>query len=148
MRSNHDDGDALVLRDPKPSAGRTLTIGSFLLLLFSISAAATGQLLLKHGMNGVAATVERDGGNVLIRAISAPWVWFGLFVFGISALAWLATLSKVPLSVAYPFNALGLLAIIGMSALILNEKITPLGWVGAGLVAGGLVLVVLSQQTT
>ena len=117
------------------------------LLLFAVLAAASGQLMLKHGMTGVAAAVQRDGGSVLIRAITAPWVWAGLFVFGISALAWLTTLSRVPLSVAYPFNALGLLTIVGASVVILHEKVTPMAWLGVFLVAGGLVLVVVAQNT-
>ena len=74
-------------------------------------------------------------------------MWAGLVVFGISALAWLTTLSRVPLSVAYPFNALGLLTIVGASVVILHEKVTLLGWFGVVLVAGGLVLVVVAQNT-
>ena len=133
---------------PPPSAReRALTLPNLLLLLFAVLAAAGGQLLLKHGMTGVAAAVERDGGSVLIRAISAPWVWAGLLVFGISALAWLTTLSRVPLSVAYPFNALGLLTIIGASVVVLHERVTPLAWLGVFLVAGGLVLVVVAQNS-
>lgn len=123
-----------------------MTFANFALLLFAVAAAACGQLMLKHGMNGVAARVEQEGGSVLVRAISAPWVWIGLFVFGISALAWLSTLARVPLSVAYPFNALGLLAIIVLSAVILGEKVSPMAYLGAAMVAGGLVIVVLSQQ--
>jgi len=74
-------------------------------------------------------------------------VWAGLLVFGISALAWLTTLSRVPLSVAYPFNALGLLTIIGASVVVLHERVTPLAWLGVFLVAGGLVLVVVAQNS-
>ena len=133
--------------EPTTVGERALTLPNMLLLLFAVLAAATGQLMLKHGMNGVAAAVARDGGSVLIRAITAPWVWAGLVVFGISALAWLTTLSRVPLSVAYPFNALGLLTIVGASVVILHEKVTPLGWLGVVLVAGGLVLVVVAQNT-
>ena len=133
---------------PPPSAReRALTLPNLLLLLFAVLAAASGQLMLKHGMTGVAAAVERDGGSVLVRAISAPWVWAGLLVFGISALAWLTTLSRVPLSVAYPFNALGLLTIIGASVVVLHERVTPLAWLGVFLVAGGLVLVVVAQNS-
>ena len=131
---------------PRSVRERALTLPNLLLLLFAVLAAAGGQLMLKHGMTGVAAAVERDGGSVLIRAITAPWVWAGLVVFGISALAWLTTLSRVPLSVAYPFNALGLLTIVGASVLILHEKVTPMGWLGVALVAGGLVLVVVAQN--
>lgn len=133
--------------NPAPVRKRALTLPNLLLLLFAVLAAASGQLMLKHGMTGVAAAVARDGGSVLIRAITAPWVWAGLFVFGISALAWLTTLSRVPLSVAYPFNALGLLTIVGASVVILHEKVTLMAWLGVFLVAGGLVLVVVAQNT-
>ena len=126
--------------------GDSLTIPNLLLLLFAVGAAASGQLMLKHGMTGVAAAVSRDGGSVLLKAATAPWVIGGLAVFGVSALAWLTTLSRVPLSVAYPFNALGLLAIIGASVVVLNERVTPLAWLGSVLVAGGLVLVVIAQS--
>jgi len=122
-----------------------LTIPNLLLLLFAVIAAATGQLMLKHGMTGVAETVSRDGGSVLLRAATAPWVIGGLAVFGISALAWLTTLSRVPLSVAYPFNALGLLIVVGSSVVVLHEKVSPLAWLGVLAVFGGLILVVVSQ---
>lgn len=124
-----------------------MTIPNLLLLLFAVGAAAAGQLMLKHGMTGAAAAVAKDGGTLLIKAATSPWVIGGLTVFGISALAWLTTLSRVPLSVAYPFNALGLLAIIGSSAIILHERVTPLAWLGVLMVAGGLVVVVLAQSS-
>ena len=124
-----------------------MTIPNLLLLLFAVGAAATGQLMLKHGMTGVADQVNREGGSLLLKAATAPWVIGGLAVFGISALAWLTTLSRVPLSVAYPFNAVGLLIVVGSSVLVLNERVSPLGWLGVGAVVGGLVLVVLAQST-
>ena len=122
-----------------------MTIPNLLLLLFAVIAAATGQLMLKHGMTGVAEIVNRDGGSVLLRAATAPWVIGGLAVFGISALAWLTTLSRVPLSVAYPFNAVGLLIVVGSSVVVLHEKFSPLAWLGVLAVFGGLILVVVSQ---
>jgi drug/metabolite transporter (DMT)-like permease len=125
-----------------------LTLPNLLLLLFAVGAAASGQLMLKHGMTRVAQVVERDGGPLLVKAAMSPWVIGGLAVFGISALAWLTTLSRVPLSVAYPFNAIGLLVVIGSSVVILHERVTLLGWLGVAFVAGGLVLVVLAQQTS
>ena len=124
----------------------SLTVPHLLLLLFAVGAAATGQLMLKHGMTGVAEAVNRDGGQLLVKAATSPWVIGGLAVFGVSALAWLTTLSRVPLSVAYPFNALGLLIVIGSSVVILHERVTPLAWLGAFFVVGGLILVVVAQN--
>lgn len=143
--TGHDD----TVREHTASSriGASLTIPNLLLLLFAVGAAATGQLMLKHGMTGVAAAVAKDGGQLLIKAATSPWVIGGLAVFGVSALAWLTTLSRVPLSVAYPFNALGLLLIIGSSVVVLGERVTPLAWLGVFMVAGGLVLVVLAQSS-
>jgi len=58
---------------------------------------------------------------------------------------WLAALSRVPLSVAYPFNALGYLVILIASILLLHEKANALTWVGSFLVVSGLLIVVLSR---
>ena len=143
--SNQLDATSSVTND-RPTE-RTLTLPNLLLLLFAVGAAASGQLMLKHGMTGVAAAVAKDGGQLLIKAATSPWVVGGLAVFGISALAWLTTLSRVPLSVAYPFNALGLLAVIGSSVIVLHERVSTLGWLGVSMVAGGLVVVVLAQNT-
>src|SRR5271165_6748551 len=96
----------------KKSGRRHLTIASVGLLLFAVATAATGQVMLKHGMQIATARAHDSGGSLVIHAITTPWVLLGLVVFGISAVAWLATLARVPLSVAYPFNAVGYLVIL------------------------------------
>jgi drug/metabolite transporter (DMT)-like permease len=121
-----------------------LTVGSVALVLLAVATAATAQVMLKHGMN-IATARSADSGSLALRAATSPWVLFGLVVFGISALAWLAALSKVPLAIAYPFNALGYIGILIASILILHERANVLTWVGSVLVVSGLVIVVLSQ---
>jgi drug/metabolite transporter (DMT)-like permease len=122
-----------------------LTLASIGLLLFAVASAATGQVILKHGMQVATSRVTQDGGSLVVRAATTPWVLFGLVVFGISAIAWLGALSKVPLSVAYPFNALGYLVILIASIVILHEKANLLTWLGSLLVISGLLIVVLSR---
>src|SRR5690606_20354629 len=88
---------------PEPPApavrSKALTLPSVLLLLFAVFSSAGGQIMLKHGMKGAAAAAGRDGGSVALRAAGSPWVVLGLVVFAVSALAWMTTLAKVPLSV-------------------------------------------------
>ncbi|MBN1174330.1 MAG: hypothetical protein JXA67_19325 [Micromonosporaceae bacterium] len=117
---------------------------NLLLLLFAVAAAATGQLLLKHGMQLAVKQSEHDG-SLIACAATSPWVLGGLGIFGISAIAWLSTLARVPLSVAYPFNALGYLGILAASVLVLHEKASIWTWAGTTLVASGLVIVVLTS---
>ena len=122
-----------------------MTIASVALLLFSVVTAATGQVMLKHGMQVATARVAHDGGSLALRAATSPWVLLGLVVFGVSAVAWLTALSRVPLSVAYPFNAVGYLVILTASIVILHERASVLTWVGSLMVVSGLVIVVLTK---
>jgi drug/metabolite transporter (DMT)-like permease len=122
-----------------------LTVGSMALLLFAVATAAAGQVMLKHGMQSAVARASATRGSLALAAVTSPWVLAGLCVFAISATAWLATLSRVPLSVAYPFNALGYLGILSASILVLHERATAWTWVGTLLVVSGLIIVVLTR---
>jgi drug/metabolite transporter (DMT)-like permease len=121
-----------------------LSVASMALLLFAVATAAIGQVMLKHGMQ-VATSRAAHRGSLVASAATSPWVLLGLLVFAISAIAWLATLSRVPLSVAYPFNALGYLGILTASILILHERANVLTWAGSLLVVSGLIIVVLAR---
>jgi drug/metabolite transporter (DMT)-like permease len=127
------------------SKGPHVTIASAALLVFAVATAATGQLMLKHGMQLASARAAKSGGSLVVSAATSPWILLGLAVFGVSAIAWLAALSRVPLSVAYPFNALGYLVILTASILILHERANLMTWAGSLLVVSGLVIVVLSR---
>ncbi len=122
-----------------------MTIGRLALLLFAVGAAASGQIMLKHGMQVATSRAARSGSSLAVSAATSPWVLLGLVVFGVSAVAWLATLSRVPLNVAYPFNALGYLGILTASVLVLHERANVLTWIGSLLVVSGLIIVVLAR---
>jgi len=122
-----------------------LTVGNLALLLFAVGAAAVGQVMLRHGMQTASARAASNHGSLATAAATSPWVWFGLMVFAVSALAWLTALSRVPLSIAYPFNALGYLGILTASVLVLHERANVWTWVGSFLVVSGLIMVVLTR---
>ena len=124
-----------------------MSAANLALLLFAVALAACGQLLLKYGMTSAALRAETGQRSLVVTAATSPWVWFGLTVFGVSALAWLTTLSKVPLSIAYPFNALGFLGILTASALVLHERTNPWTWIGTAMVVAGLIVVVTTRPT-
>jgi multidrug transporter EmrE-like cation transporter len=154
--SKSSDADASLRGDARPAGRpdgwpeaepgrRPLTIASIGLVLFAVISAATGQVMLKHGMQIATSRAAHSGGSLALRAATSPWVLLGLVVFGVSAIAWLAALSRLPLSVAYPFNALGYLVILTASILVLHERANALTWVGSLLVVSGLLTVVLSR---
>ena len=130
-----------------PGGGRHMTAGNLLLVLSAVALAATGQLRLKHGMQVATARAHSSHGSLVVAAATTPWVLLGLVVFAVSAVAWLGALSRVPLNVAYPFNALGYIVILGASVVVLHERANLLTWAGSLLVVSGLVIVVLSVKS-
>ncbi|MER5176797.1 EamA family transporter [Streptomyces sp. NPDC002896] len=124
-----------------------MTLPSLALLLFAVFSSAGGQILLKHGMRAAAAGAERRGGSIAVHAATSPWVVLGLTVFAVSAVAWMSTLARVPLSIAYPFNALGYLLIVLVSATVLHERTSLWTWAGSVMVVLGLMAVMAGQQS-
>ena len=127
---------------PITSKDRRMRLVDLLLILTSVTLAACAQLLLKHGMTVVSKQAQSGGSKVIAGALTSPAVMGGLALFGVSAIGWLAALRRVPLSRAYPFNALAYVGILVTSVLVLHEHVSPMRWLGAGLVVIGLLLVV------
>ena len=115
-----------------------------ILAVFSVLLATAGQLLLRHGMKSVgvidARRLQRPvqlAGHVL----GSPQVLLGLAVFGISAVAWLIVLSRVPLSFAYPFVGLTYVFVTLFSAVFLHEPVPSMRWLGLLLILAGIAVV-------
>jgi drug/metabolite transporter (DMT)-like permease len=120
-----------------------MTSADYGLILASVLIAACGQLLLRHAMLTIRENhPETHGLELLWQAARSFEVIAGLAVFGVSALLWLVTLSKVPLSKAYPFTAIGFVAILAASSVLFDEHVGPQLWIGALVVVAGLLIVV------
>jgi len=131
-----------VVSEPTRLRSARVNLSSLVVLLVAVGLAALGQVLLKHGMTQAASQSKEFGRSLPTSAIGNPWVWVGLLVFGLSALAWMFTLSRVPLNVAYPFNALGYLVILTASVTVLHEKANAWTVLGSLMVVSGLIVVV------
>lgn len=122
---------------------------TFAILLLSISLATAGQLLLKAGMNDAGVIVALDPAALLrlVGTILTTWkLLLGLASFGASALFWLVTLSRLPLSTAYPVVSLSYVLILGLSTVVLGERPSWIVWTGAALITLGVSLIGIGQR--
>ena len=70
--------------------------------LLSVLLNAAAQLFLKAGTN-IVGTVSFGGADTLqtlLQIARVPWFWAGFACYGISLFTWIATLSRLPVSVA------------------------------------------------
>lgn len=118
-----------------------------LLIVFSVSLAALGQLLLKLGMVKVGRVSSlASAPSMILNALLNPIIISGLAVFGISALSWLVVLSRVKLSIAYPMVSLGYVAVVFFSWLIFKESVKPITIMGCLAIAVGVFLISRGMQ--
>lgn len=115
---------------------------AFALLLVAIALSATGELLLKHGMSEIGVfTFELP---VLIRIFLTPQILLGFtLVFG-GAIFWLAVISRVDLSFAYPMLALGYVIVVFASWLFFQEPINATKLVGVAVICSGVLILARS----
>ena len=118
------------------------------LILASVALAALAQLTLKHGLNQATADSRalQLTSNSVKDVLSTPAVWGGLFLFGLSAVVWLAVLSRTSLSFAYPFASLTYVLILLADRFVLHQAIPPLRWLGVACIMVGIVLVAQTRH--
>lgn len=115
-------------------------------ILLSVSLSGIGQILLKKGMNalGPMSITLTQLFSILFRMGTNPFVFIGLMVYVIGVVFWLAALSQVDLSYAYPFASLSYVVMLAASWVLFNENINPLRLFGTLVVCAGVLLIARS----
>lgn len=114
------------------------------LAIVGVMIATGAQLLLRAGMERVGYIGANRLGKPIALAVQVatePRVVLGLLLFGFSAAMWLVVLSRIPLSLAYPFAGLTYLFVTIFSRWVLHEQVPPLRWFALSLIVAGIVLV-------
>jgi undecaprenyl phosphate-alpha-L-ara4N flippase subunit ArnE len=139
--------EAVTVAAPSRAASSLISLA---LVIASVTLSTGGHFTLKAGMDRVGrigtAQVSKPV-STIARAAREPRIWIGLGLFGVSAIFWLVVLSRVALSLAYPFAALSYVAIVLLDRYVLNEHVPVLRWAGAAVIALGIALIGISSRT-
>jgi drug/metabolite transporter (DMT)-like permease len=103
----------------------------YVALLTGTLFAATGQVAFKIGASG------RES----LAGFLNVWIAGGLVAYGLGTLLWIFALSKLPLTVVYPFTAFTFVLVYATGVLVLGEAATKTQILGVGLVLFGLFLI-------
>ena len=112
------------------------------ILIFSILISSFAHLFLKKGVSGsrFEDLINEGFYSLFIYIISNPWIVGGMFLHGCALVVWLFALSRVDISFAYPFLALGYVIISIMAWLWLGETVTATRMMGMLIIITGLVV--------
>ena len=112
---------------------------AYVLLAIALLLNALANTLLKIGASHLQGTADA---SIWLRLAGNPYLLFGLILFAVNVVFYVAALSRLQLSIAYPVMVVGsLLVVVLSSALWLRETVTPLQWSGVALLLIGIMLV-------
>ncbi len=114
----------------------------FLLVAITVAATVIGQLLVKKGMLQVGASPSEVAliPKFLFRAFTNIYVVVGISCALLAAVSWTIAVSRIELSVAYPFLSLGLVLVLALSGVVFGETVPSNRWIGVLIVCIGLVV--------
>ncbi|MGM0941828.1 MAG: EamA family transporter [Bacillota bacterium] len=110
---------------------------NYLLLVLNIMLLVSGQMLWKVGMQQIGTMVF----GTIIQVIKSPYIIGGGLIYVLATGLWLYILSRMPFSVAYPFQSLAYVLGVVIGYVIFKEVVTPSQWVGAAVIVLGVYLI-------
>lgn len=107
-----------------------------------------GQLLLKSAMSSLGPLDLAPAALpvFLLALLTHPLVLLGLLIYACGTLCWLLVLSRLALSVAYPFASLNYPLVLAAAWLLLGEAPTLPRLGGVAAIAAGLLCIGFSHQ--
>ena len=124
-----------------------MRLSTLLFIFVSVAMSALAQIVLKTGMSstniGPSLTARRWGDAAWLVATN-PWVVLGLTLYFLSAVVWLIVLSRVEVSLAYPFVGIGFILTMLLGWLVIGDTMSVSRVAGTLMIAGGVVLIARS----
>ena len=111
------------------------------LILLAVALGAVGQIVMKRGMQIYGEVSAASVWGQLIPILKTPQVAIGLFCYAVSAVLWIAVVSNVDLSLAYPMVSLAYVIVFVASWLLLGEHISALRLVGLLIIVAGVIVI-------
>lgn len=104
-------------------------------VLLTILSTVASQVLFKFGVK------DLDGSGISFSSLFNFYILTGLFFSVVSIASWLIALSKLSLSIAYPFMSLTFPLVLICSVFFFNEPVSLMRWLGVILIMVGLIFI-------
>ncbi|GMA52140.1 membrane protein [Alicyclobacillus contaminans] len=112
---------------------------SGLLLLVNVCLLVTGQTLWKIGIGRHGAV---HGVADLLMAMFSPWIIGGILLYVVATVISVYLLSKLPLSLVYPLQALTYVVAVIVAIAVFREHVSLMRWMGVLIILVGVGFVV------
>lgn len=121
---------------------------NLVVILSTVLMSACAQLMLKIGATATLGPHQPADGllALALRVMFSPMIMGGIFIYGVSVLIWIWVLSRVELSVAYPFVGLSFIFTLVFGIFFLGETLNTAKLIGTLMITTGCVFVAQSTS--
>ena len=115
---------------------------SYVYVFLTIFLTVYGQIAIKWQVTAAGAFPAEPQEKLLFLAklLLNPWVISALAAALLAAVSWMAAMTKLDLSHAYPFMSLAFILVLVLSALVFHEPVTLPKIVGLALISVGIIV--------
>jgi multidrug transporter EmrE-like cation transporter len=119
-----------------------MTMSAFALIFAGVLLNAGAQLALKASVSdvGVIHPGLPGSGEVALKLLAEPWLWVGLVSYVVSLLVWIAALSRVEVSIAYPMLSIGYVVNAIAAWMLFGEALSAAKLGGIGVIIVGVYI--------
>ena len=115
---------------------------SYVYILLTILLTVYGQIAIKWQVLKAGSLPEATADKIafLLQLLLNPWIVSAFAAALLASIFWMAAMTKLQLSHAYPFMSLAFVLILIASGLFFHEAITPLKIAGIVLIVLGIIV--------
>lgn len=114
---------------------------NILLILLSVLLNCAAQLLIRKGMMVVGEINASNVTQMFVPMLTNVFLWMAMFCYALSIFLWMAVLSKVEVSYAYPFLSIGYVVAAIAGYYLFGENISLIRIVGIAVICLGVFLI-------
>jgi multidrug transporter EmrE-like cation transporter len=113
---------------------------AYILAMIGVALNTAAQLFLKATTN-VVGVISFDHGimNTALKVASVPAFYAGMSCYAVSIVVWIAALSRLPVSVAYPLLSVGYIVNAMLAYFLFGEALSMQKLLGIGFIIIGLI---------
>ncbi|MEO8870307.1 MAG: EamA family transporter [Granulicella sp.] len=117
-------------------------LSAYLLVLMTVACTVYGQLIIKWHVLAAgkfpAAMPERI--RFMAALLVNPWIISAFVAAFLASLTWMAAMTKLPISQAYPLNSMTFIFVVLCGGFLFSEPLGMQKFVGVGLIIIGIIV--------
>lgn len=123
---------------------QALHMKTYVLLVLMVLFSSVGNVLLSKGMKQIGEVNNWSAAGlfgIFFKTFTSGTIWLGIGSLLVFLVSYLLVLSWADYSYVLPASAAGYVVVPLLGYMLLGEVVTPVRWVGAGLICLGVTLV-------